>query len=58
MIVYLDTCCLCRPYDDLTKIRNKIESESVLFSLRDSEWRCNACYLCNTWEGRCFPFNG
>ena len=33
MRVYLDTCCLCRPYDDLTNIRNKIESESVLFLL-------------------------
>jgi hypothetical protein len=30
---YLDTCCLCRPYDELTNIRNKIESESVLFFL-------------------------
>lgn len=39
MKVYLDTCCLCRPYDDLSNIKNRLESESVLFllDLIDSE---------------------
>lgn len=33
MKVYLDTCCLCRPYDDLSNSKNKIEADSILHIL-------------------------
>ena len=31
MRIYLDNCCLNRPYDDQTQIRIRIESEAKLF---------------------------
>ena len=30
MILYLDACSICRPFDDLTVIRNKLEKEAIL----------------------------
>jgi hypothetical protein len=33
--VYLDVCCLCRPFDDQTQPRNFIESQAVLEILRN-----------------------
>ena len=31
MDIYLDTCSLCRPFDDQSKLRIKIETEAVQF---------------------------
>lgn len=31
MRVYLDNCCLNRPFDDQSKMRIRLEAESVLF---------------------------
>jgi hypothetical protein len=31
--VYLDTCCLNRPFDDQTQMRVRLEAESVLVIL-------------------------
>ena len=33
MKVYLDVCCLCRPFDDQTQSRIRLESEAVLATL-------------------------
>jgi hypothetical protein len=30
MKIYMDVCCLCRPFDDRTQDRIRIESEAVL----------------------------
>lgn len=41
--VYLDACCLNRPFDDQTQDRIRIESEAVLLILRNieiGEWQC------------------
>jgi hypothetical protein len=43
MKIYLDTCCLSRPFDDQTQERIKLESEAVLvvlarFERGDWEW--------------------
>lgn len=35
MRIYLDTCCLNRPFDDQTIARNRIEAEAVLSVLDD-----------------------
>jgi predicted nucleic acid-binding protein len=32
--IYLDVCCLNRPYDDLSVVRNQLEAEAVLSILR------------------------
>ncbi len=37
MKIYIDVCCLCRPFDDRTQDRIRIESEAVLAILS----RCN-----------------
>jgi hypothetical protein len=37
MKVYMDACCLCRPFDDRTQDRIRIETEAVLTILG----RCN-----------------
>ena len=37
MKIYMDVCCLCRPFDDRTQDRIRIESEAVLTILS----RCN-----------------
>lgn len=31
MRIYMDNCCLNRPFDDQSKIRIRLESEAVLF---------------------------
>lgn len=39
--IYLDSCCLCRPFDDHAVDRNRLESEAVLAILRhvhQGEW--------------------
>jgi len=32
--IYLDACCLNRPFDDLTQIRNYLEAEAVMTILQ------------------------
>lgn len=42
MKVYLDACCLNRPFDDQTQIRIRLESEAVLtllYRCEIGEWR-------------------
>jgi hypothetical protein len=34
MLLYLDMCCLNRPFDDQSIDRNRLESEAVLAILR------------------------
>lgn len=41
MKVYMDVCCLCRPFDDRTQDRIRIESEAVLTILG----RCNEDWI-------------
>ncbi len=39
--IYLDTCCLNRPFDDQTQIRIRLESEAILLILsrvEQGEW--------------------
>jgi len=31
--IYMDVCCLCRPYDDQQSDKNKLESEAILLIL-------------------------
>ncbi|MEA3351664.1 MAG: PIN domain-containing protein [Chloroflexota bacterium] len=41
MKIYLDACCLNRPFDDQTQTRIRLESESILLILRqlhNQEW--------------------
>jgi predicted nucleic acid-binding protein len=41
MKIYLDACCFCRPFDDLTQTRNYVESEAILALVKmatASEW--------------------
>ena len=35
--IYLDNCCLNRPFDDQTQVRVRLESEAVLFVLSHIE---------------------
>lgn len=35
MIIYIDSCSICRPFDDQNQLRIKLESESVLFILEE-----------------------
>ena len=45
MKIYLDTCCLNRPFDSQDQERVRLESEAVLFILsrcRDGKWRLAA----------------
>ena len=35
MRIYLDACCLSRPFDEKTQAKVKLESEAVLLILRD-----------------------
>ena len=40
--LYLDTCCLNRPFDDQTQIRIRLESEAILHIIKQSgsgQWR-------------------
>jgi len=42
MLIYLDVCCLNRPFDDQTQDRIRLEAEAVLLILercRAGEWR-------------------
>lgn len=42
MLIYLDVCCLNRPFDDQTQDRVRLESEAVLLILRrcqQGEWQ-------------------
>ncbi|MBN1346512.1 MAG: PIN domain-containing protein [Phycisphaerae bacterium] len=42
MRIYLDVCCLCRPFDDQSVDRNRLEAEAVVTILRhvhQHEWR-------------------
>jgi len=41
MKVYMDVCCLCRPFDDRTQDRIRIETEAVLTILG----RCNEDWI-------------
>jgi hypothetical protein len=41
MKVYMDACCLCRPFDDRTQDRIRIETEAVLTILG----RCNEDWI-------------
>ncbi len=41
MKIYMDVCCLCRPFDDRTQGRIRIESEAVLTILS----RCSADWI-------------
>jgi len=41
MKIYMDVCCLCRPFDDRTQDRIRIESEAVLTILG----RCNVDWI-------------
>ena len=41
MKAYMDVCCLCRPFDDRTQDRIRIESEAVLTILG----RCNEDWI-------------
>lgn len=41
MLIYLDVCCLNRPFDDQTQERIRLEAEAVLLILE----RCQA----GTW---------
>jgi len=34
MKVYLDVCCLCRPFDDQTSHRIRVETEAVIAILK------------------------
>lgn len=36
MLLYLDSCCLNRPFDDLTQIRVRLEAEAVEWILEES----------------------
>lgn len=41
MRIYLDVCCLNRPFDDQTQIRIHLEAEAILSiiqSVDDGEW--------------------
>lgn len=41
VLIYLDVCCLNRPFDDLTQPRVRLESEAVLLILsrcRQGDW--------------------
>ena len=37
MKLYLDACCLCRPFDDQSVDRNRVEAEAILTILRRVE---------------------
>lgn len=42
MKIYLDACCLNRPFDDQTQTRIHLEAEAVLLiiqSVEDHEWQ-------------------
>ena len=42
VLIYLDVCCLNRPFDDLTQERVRLESEAVLLILgrcQRGEWQ-------------------
>lgn len=30
MIIYLDACSVCRPFDDISVIRNKLEADAII----------------------------
>ncbi len=41
--IYLDVCCLCRPYDDPSQLRIRLEAEAILIilnriDLREWDW--------------------
>ncbi|HPZ08922.1 MAG TPA: hypothetical protein PL110_12455 [Candidatus Eremiobacteraeota bacterium] len=41
MKIYLDTCCLNRPFDDQTQDRNRLEAEAImiiLLNLASDKW--------------------
>jgi len=40
MRIYMDVCCLTRPFDDQSQERIKLESESVLMILHRCELEC------------------
>ena len=36
MLLYLDSCCFNRPFDDLSQIRVRLEAEAVEWILEES----------------------
>ena len=53
MKVYMDACCLCRPFGDRTQDRIRIETEAVLTILG----RCNEDWILVGSEAidKCLP---
>jgi len=50
MKVYLDTCCLNRPFDDQTQQRIRLESEAIMLVLahmQSGEWEWIASDVLN-----------
>jgi len=55
MRVYLDTCCLNRPFDDQSQLRIRLESEAILFILArfaKPEWQWISSRVLLTEIGR------
>lgn len=57
MRIYLDTCCLNRPFDDQTQPRVRLESEAILAILRavisgELDWVASTALLAEIQAGR------
>jgi hypothetical protein len=55
ILIYLDVCCLNRPFDEQTQERIRLEAEAVLFILTKfqvGDWRLLGS------EAPRFPWNG